>query len=103
MTLFQSKLYLLGLFAACGAATAQTGNPFPLDPGNPWVYRLTGVNPQLAFRTIAVEGRETVNGIEYSRVRFFERNVLLRAKHDGSLVAFDRDAGSDVQWAPLQE
>jgi hypothetical protein len=81
------------------AATAQTVDYFPLDAGNTWMYRLTGSrSTETAFRTIAVEGRETVNGAEYWRVRYFERVVYLRSNTDGSIVSLNRASGNEEPW-----
>ena len=100
MTSFPSRL-CFSFLAVCSAALAQTGNYVPLDPGNVWVYRMARPSPFAGYRTIMVEGRETVNGFEYSRVRFFERTVLLRALPDGSILAYNPETASDVTWLAL--
>ena len=102
MRLTESRLCFVFL-AICSASVAQTGNYFPLETGNAWMYRLAGAGSNTAFRTISVEGRETIRGFDYSRVRYFERTVYLRATPDGSIVSFNRATGSDELWLKLND
>ena len=85
------------------AQTTQTSNYFPLEPGNVWMYALAAPGTTSSFRTISVEGRDTLNNIEYSRVRYFERVVYLRANTDGSIVSFNRTTNSEEAWLKLNE
>jgi hypothetical protein len=85
------------------AQTTQTSNYFPLEPGNVWMYALAAPGTTTSFRTISVEGRDTLNNIEYSRVRYFERIVHLRANTDGSIVSFNRTTNSEEAWLKLNE
>lgn len=82
---------------------AQNGNYFPLDTGNIWMYKLAGTGPEFAFRTISVEGTETINAVEYSRVRYFERIVYLRSNAPGSIVSLNRESGTEEPWLKLNE
>ena len=84
-------------------SVAQTGNYFPLEVGNTWMYRLTGaqVQSETAFRTVSVEGIEKLNEREYFRVVYFGRTVHLRSDADGVVVAFNRVSGGDQPWLSL--
>jgi len=83
---------------------AQTGNYFPLDIGNAWMYRLTASRlAETSFRTITVEGRETLNGVDYSRVRYFERVLHLRSNPDGSIVSLNPTTSSEEPWLKPSE
>src|SRR5688572_10098871 len=97
MKLINPKLFL-AFITICSASLAQTANYFPLETGNAWMYRLSGGGTNTAFLTISVEGRETVNGFDYSRVRYFDRIVYLRAKPDASIVAFNRTTNTEEPW-----
>jgi hypothetical protein len=88
----------LAFLALSSFGLAQNGNYFPLETGTAWLYRSTGPGASTTFRTISVEGRETVNGFEYARVRYFDRYLLLRAQPDGSIVSFNRAIGTDEPW-----
>ena len=81
------------------AATAQGADYFPLEPGNTWMYRLAGSRAaETAFRTISVEGRETLNGVDYSRLQYFGRVFYLRSYPDGSIVFLNRATGTEEPW-----
>lgn len=71
------------LAAATFAATA-TPEYFPLQQGNSWAYRSSS---RLAAggQAIEVQGRETIQSREYSKVSFFGRTIYLRQKENALL------------------
>ena len=84
------------LLAISTAAMAQTVDYFPLESGNIWMYRSTvSRTSDLAFRTISVEGRETVNSSDYFRVQYFGRPLYLRSNADGSIVSLNRTTNTE--------
>jgi hypothetical protein len=97
------SLLCFAFLASATAAMAQTGNYFPLETGNSWMFRFTGRGTETSFRSISVEGRETLNDVEYFRVRYFERVVYLRSNADGSIVSFNRGAGGEEPWLKPNE
>jgi len=44
---------------------------------------------------------EIVNGQQYFRLQFFERELLVRQTEDGSILALNRDTNAEVTWLPL--
>src|ERR1051325_8144066 len=92
----------LAFLALGAAATAQTVDYFPLEPGNTWMYRLAdSATPETALRTISIDGREMLNGADYVRAQYFGRVVYLRSKPDGSIVALNRASGVEEPWLKL--
>lgn len=87
------------------ALLAQTPSYFPLQVGNSWLYRLSDARSTAPdrYRSISVEGEETIGGIPYFQVRYFGQFVLLRDDPStGNLTVFDRQSGSEQPWLSLQ-
>lgn len=81
---------------------AQTPAYFPLETGNSWLYRLkSGVGGE-SFKSISVEGQETIQGRQYFDVDYFGRKVVLRSDPDGTVAEFDRASGSERPWLQPQ-
>jgi len=100
LTIFHSVL-LAATFVSSSLAVAQAGDYFPLEVGNTWLYRLAGAQPETTFRTVSVEGTETLNGREYFRVVYFGRTLFLRSNADGTIVSFNRQSESEQAWLSL--
>ncbi len=89
------------------ALPAQTPSYFPLQVGNSWLYRQTDITttsatPADPYRSISVQGQETVGDRQYFRVLYFGRSVLLRDDPSSStLVALDRLSGAEQPWLSL--
>src|SRR5262245_47942122 len=103
MTLFKSAFYnvlFLTAFVFCSDLVAQTDDYFPLEVGNSWMYRPAGaqIQPETAFRTVSVEGKETLNTAEYFRVMYFGRTVYLRPTADGKIVSLNRQSETEEAW-----
>src|SRR5690242_1945026 len=104
MTLPKSTVYsvciLAGTLVFASGSEAQTADYFPLQIGNNWMYRPAGgqLQPETAFRTISVEGTETLNGRDYFRVLYFGRTIYLRSDADGTVVSLDRQSGAERPW-----
>lgn len=82
---------------------AQTPAYFPLEAGNSWLYRLKNNNGgEVTFKSISVDGPESIQGRQYFNVDYFGRKVLLRSDPDGSVVEFDRASGSERPWLQFQ-
>jgi hypothetical protein len=73
---------------------------FPLQAGNSWLFHLAQneTATENVFRSISVEGIESIGGREYFTVRYFDKTVPLRANPDGSIVAFNRTSSQEEPW-----
>jgi hypothetical protein len=96
-------IILLACVAAAlfqGALFAQTESYFPLRAGDSWLYRLKPGRIPVSdeFRSISVEGKQTVGGQEYFDVRYFGQALLLRDTGNSALVALDRQSGVEKPW-----
>lgn len=82
---------------------AQTPAYFPLETGNSWLYRSKSNNGgESTFRSISVQGQETIQGRQYFNVDYFERKVVLRSDPDGTVAEFDRASGTERPWLQLR-
>jgi intracellular proteinase inhibitor BsuPI len=93
---------LAGGIALASVLPAQTANWFPLEAGNAWLYRPAETNNRFIapeFRSILVQGMETIAGRDYFKVSYFGYELLLRVdSSDGSVWLFDKSSGSEKQW-----
>jgi hypothetical protein len=92
----------LCIFLFSGILFAQTTAYFPLEPGNVWMYRAAAsAQPETTFRTISVDGVETLNGLEYFRVHYFGRTVYLRPNEEEDIVSLNRQTNAEEPWLAL--
>ena len=95
-------LFLAASSLLTTALVAQTPAYFPLQVGNSWLYRLKNSRAgEDRYRSISVEGRETIGGREYFTVNYMGRTLALRSNSDGSIVVFDRASGTDQPFLLL--
>ena len=95
-----STARLIGLLFAAAALCAAAPDYFPLQVGNSWAYRVTQGRMSRPG-TINVEARETIDGREYFRVKFFEDTVYLRQVDTGSIMVYNRETRQEGVWLPL--
>jgi hypothetical protein len=84
---------------------ADTSDYFPLEVGNSWLYHLTdsGLADGDRYRSISVDGTESVGDLRYFDVSYFGRTVLLRADTNGSIVMLDRQSGTEQPWLAFSQ
>ncbi|MDZ4798791.1 MAG: BsuPI-related putative proteinase inhibitor [Bryobacteraceae bacterium] len=71
-----------------------------MQTGNSWMYRVTQgrINRPGAVNVgeaVEVEGRQ------YYKLQFFDRDLLVRQIEDGSLLSWDADTKKESVWLPL--
>lgn len=72
---------------------------FPLDVGNQWVYRGSGIG-QPASLVVDIPRTETVNGRQYAVVRNLNGpESWLRVAEDGTLYRYDPESRNEAIWA----
>jgi hypothetical protein len=85
------------------ALRAQPADYFPLQVGNSWLYRMIGgrLAADDRYRSISVDGTESIGDQEYFRVNYFGRLVLLRQAADGAIIMYDRESATEKPWLAL--
>jgi hypothetical protein len=95
-TIARTFAFVVAAANLCAAAP----DYFPLQVGNSWVYRVTQ-GRMSAPGTVEVQARETLDGREYFRVKFFENEKLyLRNGADGSVLTYDPELKQERTWLP---
>ena len=84
------------LFAAATLSTAAEPEYFPLQQGNSWAYR-SASRLGTGTQSIEVQGKETLQNREYTKVSFFGRPIYLR-NNAGEILVFDKDANQERTW-----
>jgi len=105
LSLFVRAAGVAGALILVSALPAQTGDYFPLEIGNTWLYRAVTISgstpPRLNFtyQTVRVTGAEKIGDRPYFQVSYFGRDLLLREDTStGDLFAYDRAAGTETLW-----
>ena len=85
------------------ALRAQPADYFPLQVGNSWLYRMIGgrLAADERYRSVSVDGMETIGDQEYFSVNYFGRPVLLRQDAEGAIVMYDRASNAEKPWLAL--
>lgn len=92
------KLKLLPLLLSPLLAPAQAPDYFPLQLGNQWVYRVSGVAAGSPL-VVEVADQQTVGGNVYFVLRgFSNRSLLVRESDDGTLLLYDPAAQQERVW-----
>ncbi|HYP07973.1 MAG TPA: BsuPI-related putative proteinase inhibitor [Bryobacteraceae bacterium] len=92
--MFGIRTFTASLFlAAATFAAAATPEYFPLQQGNSWAYRSASRLGE-GGQTIEVQGKETLQNREYSKISFFGRTVYLR-QSEGALLSYNPDLNQE--------
>ncbi len=89
---------LLTLAAALPGAAAT--EYLPLQPGNSWAYRVTQGRVS-RVGAINVGEAVTVEGRQYYKLQFFDKDLLVRQAEDGSILSYDTEAKTEGVWLPF--
>jgi hypothetical protein len=84
------------LAAAAVSTAAATPDYFPLQQGNSWAFRSSS-RLGTGGQSIEVQGKETLQNGEYTKLNFFGRSVYLR-QGEGALLSFNKDTGQEKTW-----
>ena len=84
------------LLAAASLTAASASDYLPLQQGNSWAYRSTS-RLGTGTQAIEVQGKETLQNREYTKVSFFGRSVFLR-HNDNLVMAFDPASNQESTW-----
>jgi hypothetical protein len=84
------------LLAAATLSMATEPEYFPLQQGNSWAFRSSS-RLGTGAQSIEVQGKETFQNLEYTKVSFFGRTVHLRA-NAGEILAFNPDSNQEKTW-----
>ncbi len=95
-----TRIVTIGAAAALLAAAAPQSDYFPLQTGNNWAYKITQARLSRAGAINVGEAVE-IEGRQYYRLQFFERELLVRQAEDGSLYARQTKDRPEGLWLPL--
>jgi hypothetical protein len=83
-------------------ACAQQPDYFPLNPGNIWIYRCTGVCSESTV-TVEIGSTQDFNGTTYSQLQgWFGGSYWVREDADGNVFAYDPTSNQEQLWYAFQ-